>query len=106
MLRNVIENAQKYGSGYSNWLQLLSNFVGEFYEIAISGKDALHQLKEINEHYIPNKLIAGSTKKGNIPLLKDRFIETETLMYVCVNSACQLPEKEVKKALEQLKINY
>jgi uncharacterized protein YyaL (SSP411 family) len=106
MLRNVIENAQKYGSGYSNWLQLLSNFVGEFYEIAISGKDALHQLKEINEHYIPNKLIAGSTKKSNIPLLKDRFIETDTLVYVCVNSACQLPEKEVKKALEQLKINY
>lgn len=106
MLRNVIENAQKYGSGYSNWLQLLSNFVGEFYEIAISGKDALHQLKEINQHYIPNKLIAGSTKKSNIPLLKDRFNEAETLVYVCINSACQLPEKEVKKALEQLKINY
>jgi len=80
--------------------------VGEFYEIAISGKDALHQLKEINEHYIPNKLIAGSTKKNNVPLLRDRFVETETLMYVCVNSACQLPEKEVKKALKQLKINY
>ncbi|MDP2067601.1 MAG: thioredoxin domain-containing protein [Lutibacter sp.] len=106
MLRNVIENAQKYGSGYSNWLQLLSNFVGEYYEIAISGKDALHQLKEINQHYIPNKLIAGSTKKSNIPLLKDRFNEAETLVYVCINSACQLPEKEVKKALEQLKINY
>lgn len=106
MLKNVIENAQKYGSGYSNWLQLLSNFVGEYYEIAISGKDALHQLKEINQHYIPNKLIAGSTKKSNIPLLKDRFIETETLMYVCVNSTCNLPEKEAKKALEQLKINF
>lgn len=106
MLRNVIENAQKYGSGYSNWLQLLSNFVGEFYEIAISGKDALHQLKEINQHYIPNKLIAGSIKKSNVPLLKDRFNESETLIYVCVNSACNLPEKESKKALAQLKINF
>jgi len=106
MLQNVIENAQKYGSGYSNWLQLLSNFVGEFYEIAISGKDALHQLKEINEQYIPNKLIAGSTKKSNIHLLKDRFNEVETLMYVCVNSACQLPEKEAKKVLSQIKIKF
>ena len=106
MLQNVIENAQKYGSGYSNWLQLLSNFVGEFYEIAISGKDALHRLKEINEQYIPNKLIAGSTKKSNIHLLKDRFNEVETLMYVCVNSACQLPEKEAKKVLSQIKIKF
>jgi uncharacterized protein YyaL (SSP411 family) len=106
MLQNVIENAQKYGSGYSNWLQLLSNFVGEFYEIAISGKDALNQIKEINQQYIPNKLIAGSTKKSNIPLLEHRFIEKETFIYVCVNSACNLPEKETKKALEQLKIKF
>jgi len=35
MLQNVKENTQKYGSGYSNWLQLLSNFVGEYYEIAV-----------------------------------------------------------------------
>lgn len=106
MLRNVIENAQKYGSGYSNWLQLGSNFVGEYYQIAISGKDALHQLKEINQHYIPNKLIAGSTKKSNISLLENRFSETETLIYVCVNSACNLPENEAKKALFQLKVKF
>jgi uncharacterized protein YyaL (SSP411 family) len=106
MLRNVKDNTQKYASGYSNWLQLLSNFVGEYYEIAISGKEALHQLKEINQHYIPNKLIAGSVKKGNIPLLKERFNEAETLIYVCVNSTCHLPEKETKKALEQINIKF
>jgi hypothetical protein len=106
MLQNVKENAQKYGSGYSNWLQLLSNFVGEYYEIAISGKEALHQLKEIDQHYIPNKLIAGSVKKSMIPLLEDRFNENETLIYVCVNSTCQLPEKETKKALEQINIKF
>lgn len=106
MLQNVKERTQQYGSGYSNWLQLGSNFVGDYYEIAISGKDALNRLKEINQHYIPNILIAGSTKKSNIPLLENRFSETETLIYVCVNSACNLPEKETKKALEQLKIKF
>jgi hypothetical protein len=106
MLQNVKERTQQYGSGYSNWLQLLSNFVGDYYELAISGKDALKQLNEINEHYIPNKLIAGSIKKSMIPLLESRFNENETLIYVCVNSACNLPEKDVKKALSQLKIKF
>lgn len=106
MLQNVKERTQQYGSGYSNWLQLGSNFVGDYYEIAIAGKDALSRLKEINQHYIPNKLIAGSTKKSNIPLLENRYNEKETLIYVCVNSACNLPEKEAKKALGQLKIKF
>ncbi|MFZ3272862.1 MAG: hypothetical protein WA143_01160 [Lutibacter sp.] len=106
MLMNVKDRAQQYGSGYSNWLQLGTNFVGDYYEIAISGKDALIKLKEINQHYIPNKLIAGSTKKSNMPLLENRFNESETLIYVCVNSACSLPEKETKKALELIKIKF
>ncbi|WP_372765836.1 thioredoxin domain-containing protein [Lutibacter sp.] len=106
MLRNVKDKTQQNGSGYSNWLQLLSNFVGDYYEIAISGKDALNQLKEINQHYIPNKLIAGSTKKSNIPLMEGRFNENETLIYVCVDGACQLPENNTKNALSQLKIKF
>lgn len=106
MLQNVKERSRQYGSGYSNWLQLLSNFVGQYYEIAISGKEALHQLKEINQHYIPNKLIAGSNKKSNIPLMEGRFNESETLIYVCVDAACKLPESDAKKALSQLKIKF
>ncbi len=106
MLHNVKDRTKQYGSGYSNWLQLGSNFVGEFYEIAISGKNALIQLKEINVHYIPNKLIAGSTKKSLIPLLESRFSETETLIYICIEGACKLPESNMKKALEQLKTGF
>ncbi|MGV8947069.1 MAG: thioredoxin domain-containing protein [Lutibacter sp.] len=106
MLLNIKDKTLQYGSGFSNWLQLGSYFVGEYYEIAISGKDALQKLKEINQHYIPNKLIAGSTKKSMIPLMENRFSENETLIYVCVDGACQLPENNAKKALSQLKINY
>ncbi|MFA5298661.1 MAG: thioredoxin domain-containing protein, partial [Lutibacter sp.] len=106
MLQNIKDKAQQYGSGYSNWLQLGSYFVGEYYEIALSGKEALQKLKEINQHYIPNKLIAGSTKKSTIPLLDNRFSEKETLIYVCVDGACKLPESNSKKALEQLKIKF
>ena len=106
MLLNVHENAIEYGSGYSNWLQLMSYFVGDYYEVAISGKDALNKLKEINQHYIPNKLIAGSTIKSTIPLMEGRFSNDETLIYICVDGACQLPVSDTQNALNQLKIEY
>jgi uncharacterized protein YyaL (SSP411 family) len=106
MLNNVKDSSLQYGSGYSNWLQLMSNFVGDYYEIAISGDEAIDKLKEINQQYIPNKLLAGSASKSNIPLMEGRFNENETLIYVCVDGACKLPVRSTEDALNQLKINY
>ena len=49
MLNNVKENAISYGSGASNWLNLYSNYLGEYYEVAIVGVDAKQKLGELNE---------------------------------------------------------
>ena len=106
MLHNVQDKAEQYGSGYSNWLQLMCDFSGEFYEIAISGSDAKSKLLEINQKYIPNKLIAGSNKESDIPLMEGRFSKNETLIYICVDGACQLPVSDVEKAIGQLKISF
>jgi hypothetical protein len=38
--------------------------------------------------------------------MENRFNENETLIYVCVNGACQLPENNAEKALSQLKIKF
>ena len=106
MLNNVKDKTFKYGSGYSNWLQLMCDFTGDYYEIAISGKDAINKLNEINKNYIPNKLIAGSTKQSNLPLMKGRYKEDNTLIYICVDGACKLPVTETKEAINQLKIEF
>lgn len=106
MLHNVKERIEAYPSGYSNWLQLACNFTGNFYELAISGENALEKINEIHQKYIPNKLIAGAKANSNLPLMADRFVENETYIYVCVNSACKLPEVSTNKALSQLKIHF
>jgi len=102
MLNNVKESIVNYPAGYSNWLQLMSDFSTSYYEVAISGPDAISKLKEINKMYIPNKLIAGSTKESQLPLMQNRFNDDETFIYICVDGACQLPVTEVKKALNQI----
>ena len=106
MLNNVKETAISYGSGASNWLNLYSNYLGEFYEVAIVGPQAIEKLKELNEVYLPNKLIVGSLKESNLPLLEYKYNENETTIYVCINGACKLPVKESKKALGQMSSSY
>ncbi|UMB59246.1 thioredoxin domain-containing protein [Lutibacter sp. A80] len=106
MLQNIAHKIYNYGSGYSNWLQLMCNFSGNFYQIAVLGKASEHIVSEINKHYIPNKLIGGSSKLSTIPLMKNRFVETKNLIYVCVDGTCQLPIENVEEALNKLKINF
>ncbi len=102
MLHNM-KDMDTYTSAYSNWLDLYLNLTYNYYEVAVSGADALQKVKEINKEYIPNKLISGSTTKSNLPLLQERFSKSTTLIYVCVNNACQLPTNNSKEAIKQLK---
>ena len=106
MLNNVKENAISYGSGASNWLNLYSNYLGEYYEVAIAGPDAKKKLEELNKIYIPNKLIVGSTTESSLPLLAYKYNENETTIYVCIDGACKLPVTETEKALKQLSSAY
>ncbi|MEL4457236.1 thioredoxin domain-containing protein [Lutimonas vermicola] len=106
MLNNVKEAAVTYGSGASNWLNLYSNYLGDFYEVAIVGSEAPQRLKELNEQYFPNKLIVGSVKESSLPLLQYKYNENETTIFVCVDGACKLPVKETEKALGQMNISF
>lgn len=103
MLHNVKDKALRYGSGASHWLNLYLNYLGEFYEVAISGENALEKLKEWNQNYTPNTLVVGSTKENNLPLLAYKFTEGKTIIYVCQDGACKLPVTETSDALKQLK---
>lgn len=102
MLNNIKPEMQEYPSGYSNWFDLMLNYAKPYYEVAIVGKDAKEKIELLNQTYIPNKLIAGSTSENNMPLLKNRYNPDNTLIYVCVNKACKLPVSNVNKAIKFL----
>lgn len=99
MLHNVQKDITMYPTAYSNWLDLMLNYTYPFYEVAIVGKDAKQKTVDLQQHFMPNKLIAGSTSDSDMPLLMRRHVPEETLIYVCVNKACKLPVRTVDKAV-------
>ena len=102
MLHTMTQPMANYGSGYSNWLDLYTNIVGDYFEIAISGESAKKEVKKLHKIYIPNKLVCASAVKSELDLLKNRYIEDKTYFYLCQNNHCLLPTESLESLLEQL----
>jgi hypothetical protein len=81
---------------------LYANYLGEFYEIAVSGAEAKQRALEISKHFIPNKLVAGSNRESQLPLLQLKYIPGKTTIYTCIDGACKLPVESSEAALKQV----
>lgn len=103
MLKNVQGDFPESAQGFPNWLHLVLFENKNFYEIAVVGENYKNLGKEIAKNYLPNSILVGTSKEGNIDLLKNRYNEGETLVYVCIEGACKLPVTSSEAALKQLK---
>ncbi|ESU29509.1 yyaL protein [Flavobacterium limnosediminis JC2902] len=104
MLHHMIPHMD-YASAYSNWMNLWLNQSEDNKELAICGKAALESLKKINFEYLPNVIIAGTTKPSDLPFLANRFDEENLLFYICQNKNCLLPNTSLEATVSGLKIS-
>lgn len=102
MLLAIQPSAQRYGSGYSNWLSLANNFVFGHKEVVFTGESALEYRNEFVKEYNPNVLIAGAIKSSDLPLLENRITDN-TFIYVCKNGACSLPLEKVENVFKAVR---
>lgn len=103
MLYLIIPNLD-YPSAFSNWLNLWLDLSDKNKELAVCGQDAAKSIKEINSHYLPHIIIAGSTSDSTIPFLANRFVQDSELFYICQNKACGLPKNTIQETLTDLQI--
>lgn len=108
MLSNITESMESNASYYANWGILLNKFAYPFYEVVFMGKKADKLRVEFLESYHPNVIIAGQVndKQSDFPLLENRWVENQTIIYVCQNKVCKLPVKSVNEAFSLIqKVN-
>ena len=103
MVNYFINNFSRYPMAYSNWGSLMLKLKTSFFEVAICGQDADSFFRKIQQDFYPHILCAFSSKPGKVPLLENRFVKNETLVYVCQKGVCQLPVKTIEEAQKLLK---
>ncbi|WP_299147571.1 thioredoxin domain-containing protein [uncultured Dokdonia sp.] len=104
MLNNMQPNFTQSPTSFSNWMDLMLNYTKPYYELVVVGPDAQNILAELEQEYLPNKLIAATTTASKQEIFEGRYLEGETLIYVCVNNACKLPVKTVKETLNLIEL--
>jgi uncharacterized protein YyaL (SSP411 family) len=90
-----------YGAGYSKWASLYNDVLNPPFEVCIVGKAVEEKILELYNHYIPNAIFVTAVSDSELDILKQRFVEDKTLIYVCKNKACLIPVHEVNEALKQ-----
>jgi len=100
MINNIIHNLNERVTDHLLWLNNSHNYSQKFYELAISGKNATSKANELMEKYLPNALIAASNTKSDLYLLKDRYFDDETYIYVCVDNTCKFPVTTATEAIK------
>jgi uncharacterized protein YyaL (SSP411 family) len=105
MLANLKEKVLKHTPWYSHWAQLCFYQAAPFYQVVISGKEAIPKLRELDKFYLPNIMTAGSTvEKPELPLLHDRWNNHKTLVYVCRDKSCLLPSENIAEVVKMLEV--
>ena len=102
LLKSGIKEIESYGPGYSNWALLLLNYLNPQTEVVIVGKSVNENLLSLYKQSPPNVIFALSDKTSDLALLKNRYVEGETLIYVCKNNSCLLPSKSIEDAKKQI----
>ncbi len=102
MLHNVTPIFKKYPYFFSNWGNLKLKLTEPFFEIAVCGPDALKKAAEMQTFYLPNVVWAVSAGKSGLPMLKGRYVEDKTLIYVCREGTCRLPVEGETEAIRQI----
>ncbi len=102
MMKAVQGNFDEDVSGYANWLHLVLFTANPFYEVAIVGPESLEDRRLLQQNYLPNSIMAGAPGDSDLPLLEKRYVDGETLLYVCQKGSCKLPVSAPTEALNQI----
>ena len=104
MLQKMHHAIINYPTSFGRWAEALTAQVYPYAEIAVVGEKAENMAAQINEQYIPHKVIMAVREENETyPLLFGKYAEAdETLTYICRNYACQAPVETLEEVIETL----
>jgi uncharacterized protein len=101
MLQQMSETAAKYTYSFSYWSILIQRYVAEPKTIVITGKASKERREELRNYLLPDCYVVTSEKEiSDMPILKDKRISDESLIFVCTHQACLAPVHTVGETLQ------
>jgi uncharacterized protein YyaL (SSP411 family) len=104
MFLSFANMVKSYPSSFANWLALIADRLAGIKEIAIVGENYRSFAFDINQIFIPNKILMAAEKEDDaFPLLQGKEVPGQTLIYLCENYSCKAPVDSVEKFVGLIK---
>ncbi len=101
MLNDMRPHLEQYGNWATNWGVLGLHYTKKFMVLAVCGNNAHTICQQLQSHYLPNAFVCGTIhSKSQLPVLQNRFVENEDVIYPCTAKECQQPVKEIHHVLK------
>ena len=101
MLRHVASELTTDLPYYGHWASFLGLITYQPYEVAVMGNQSLDATRKMQAYYLPTTFFMGGSVE-NLPLLENKGVSKGTMIYVCRNKTCKLPQQDVELAMKQL----
>lgn len=99
MLAQVVQFMPRYPSAFANWGNVLMNIVFSHGEVIVTGPAADELVKQFKKQFQPYAIIFGLKEKNDsIPAFKNRFVNSESRIYVCSGNVCHAPVTDFQTA--------
>jgi uncharacterized protein YyaL (SSP411 family) len=98
MVLNIRDQLMKYPSAFANWGSVMLSLAYPFYSVVITGQESLEKALIMQKSYHPNVFFCGSKNGSDLPIFKDRFVEGETMIFVCSGRECKLPTTSIEES--------
>jgi hypothetical protein len=82
---------------YAAWAGALLAENKGIMEIAVVGREAYDWALQLQQTFIPFKVMAATETSSDLPLLKDKTGDGQTRIYVCRDYACQQPMSSLEE---------
>jgi len=102
MLHVVGKDVEENLSFHASWGSLWATSAYPFLEVVVVGENAKDIIAEIDNFQLPNTMLIGTEEKNELAVFKGRYVEGETLIYICQNKTCKLPVRSVEDFLNQM----
>jgi len=103
MMRSLAGAVAKYPGSFAVWAAAIARQAYGTPEIAIVGNNFEEKRAAFLQHYLPAKILQCSSTENNVyPLLKDKPVAAEALLYLCTGYSCRQPVASVDEIVLML----
>ncbi|CAL1521363.1 thioredoxin domain-containing protein [Chitinophaga sp. MM2321] len=89
---SLSQTVVRYPTSFGVWASQLLQFVKGTPELAVVGQDFKARMNEAGNWFIPFRVLIGAEKNiSDLPLLRERARENDTLVYLCKDYHCIKP---------------